>query len=489
MILVRVNKAMIDALMEKSRKGTHLVPEKRIVTRDGKTFQMTVWVDPRDKAAPAQGGFDFDEKPVAKKNTKTAAEMNKEVSDKRKKDASYEYRAKGDMVQVRKPGSSTWDNLAPTKDAVTAKKLSEKMNDDDASEAQIDAGGEAARAQDDFAEHMIGKGNLKSGKLKDISVLLDRQFGVDLLPEEVSDYLSKHGISDKGLSVDIAASISKKLRSDLVGLAGGGHTVPKVTTTEKANRTRSEILKEASLALDEVRNFHYHGDKFNTTYELARAIGNGEIDTASALHEVREAFSMMTNRKLHNGKFPDTYAIANAIDELKKPSNETLEQKKVKTSVEPEVTYEKYHHHGDDDAMNYKEMPKDTPKESVKKNESLLSKLGIGPVTEAENEEFEQFMVWEKENKYQARNSSSPYQARKDLKKIQELMEIHPVVLIPVMEKLYAQGVNSDALAPFVSIIKKTRETGSPFTVDKPMKFGIEKSIGLFVQGMIKGKK
>lgn len=68
MMFVRVNKAMIDALMEKSRKGTHLVPEKRMVTRAGKTFQMTVWVDPRDKSAPAQGGFDFDEKPTAHKD-------------------------------------------------------------------------------------------------------------------------------------------------------------------------------------------------------------------------------------------------------------------------------------------------------------------------------------------------------------------------------------------------------------------------------------
>lgn len=47
--------------LEKSIRNPKLVPEKRTVTRNGVTFQQTVWVDPTDKNAKVvQGGFDFD---------------------------------------------------------------------------------------------------------------------------------------------------------------------------------------------------------------------------------------------------------------------------------------------------------------------------------------------------------------------------------------------------------------------------------------------
>lgn len=51
---------LVIPAMEKARKSPRLVPQHRSVTRDGTTFQTTVWVLPGDDASPAQGGFDFD---------------------------------------------------------------------------------------------------------------------------------------------------------------------------------------------------------------------------------------------------------------------------------------------------------------------------------------------------------------------------------------------------------------------------------------------
>lgn len=58
MLVIRIAKE----LLEKARRGAHLVPEKRMVTRRGTTFQTTVWVDPRDKKAttPSSSGQKYD---------------------------------------------------------------------------------------------------------------------------------------------------------------------------------------------------------------------------------------------------------------------------------------------------------------------------------------------------------------------------------------------------------------------------------------------
>ena len=45
MLFIKVNRYRL----EKAKKSPHLVPEKRSITRAGKTFMMTVWVDPTDK--------------------------------------------------------------------------------------------------------------------------------------------------------------------------------------------------------------------------------------------------------------------------------------------------------------------------------------------------------------------------------------------------------------------------------------------------------
>ena len=42
--------------IEKARRGGHLVPEKRTVTRAGRSFQMTVWVSPDKKKAKNKVG-------------------------------------------------------------------------------------------------------------------------------------------------------------------------------------------------------------------------------------------------------------------------------------------------------------------------------------------------------------------------------------------------------------------------------------------------
>ena len=54
-------------MLEKSRKSPKLIPQKRMVTRDGKTFQTTVWVLPGEETGPVQGGFDFDVEPERQK--------------------------------------------------------------------------------------------------------------------------------------------------------------------------------------------------------------------------------------------------------------------------------------------------------------------------------------------------------------------------------------------------------------------------------------
>lgn len=51
-------------ILEKSRKNPKLIPQKRMVTRDGRTFQTTVWVLPGQESGPVQGGFDFDDNPI-----------------------------------------------------------------------------------------------------------------------------------------------------------------------------------------------------------------------------------------------------------------------------------------------------------------------------------------------------------------------------------------------------------------------------------------
>lgn len=51
---------MTYLVLEKARKSPRLVPEKRTITRNGSTFQMTVWVDPKANDGPWQGGLDFD---------------------------------------------------------------------------------------------------------------------------------------------------------------------------------------------------------------------------------------------------------------------------------------------------------------------------------------------------------------------------------------------------------------------------------------------
>ena len=76
MILTRLYKA----IMLKAKKAPHLTPEIRTVTRAGKTFQMTVWVDNRDKKAVkrAKGEapgqlllFDLKNEPAKKKTPET----------------------------------------------------------------------------------------------------------------------------------------------------------------------------------------------------------------------------------------------------------------------------------------------------------------------------------------------------------------------------------------------------------------------------------
>lgn len=54
-------------ILEKSRKNTKLIPQKKMVTRDGRTFQTTVWVLPGQENGPVQGGFDFDAEPETPK--------------------------------------------------------------------------------------------------------------------------------------------------------------------------------------------------------------------------------------------------------------------------------------------------------------------------------------------------------------------------------------------------------------------------------------
>lgn len=52
----------VVALLQKARKSPKLVPERRTITRDGKTFQTTLWVLPGE-SGPAQGGLDFEAEP------------------------------------------------------------------------------------------------------------------------------------------------------------------------------------------------------------------------------------------------------------------------------------------------------------------------------------------------------------------------------------------------------------------------------------------
>lgn len=225
-------------VLEKSQKGGRLVPVKRTVTRGGKAFQMTFWVDPEEKkteGTPQGSLFDMEEvgaKHVASRPVKNGDKITLEG-----KDLTVKLRD-GFVYLEDENGTVEWGTQAG-KELPTA--------------AQI-----AASVQD--------------GRNKNIF--------------ENSD--------------EPAASTG-----------GDGKSAG-----DPRNRIKGpEILKDAYSALNEVRNFHYHGELFETTYDLASAIEKRAIDTTSALYEVREAFSMMKNHKLQGGKYPDTYAVANAIDE------------------------------------------------------------------------------------------------------------------------------------------------------------------------------
>lgn len=226
-------------VLEKSQKGGRLVPEKRTVTRGGKAFQMTFWVDPDDKktgAAPQGSLFDIEE--VGAKHVDSRPVKN---GDKIPIDGKYL------IVKVR----SGFVYLEDDKGTV---------------EWGAQAGKELPTAAQIAA-------SVQEGRNKNIFENIDEP----------------------------AAS------------TGGENKAP----GDPRNRIKGpEILKDVYQALNEVRNFHYHGDRYKTTYELASAIEKREIDITSALYDAREAFAMMRNRKLHGGKFPDTYAVANAIDEV-----------------------------------------------------------------------------------------------------------------------------------------------------------------------------
>ena len=151
-------------VLEKSQKGGRLVPEKRTVTRGGKAFQMTFWVDPDDKkagAAPQGSLFDIEEvgakhvdsRPVkngdkipidepaatGKKNitrrerltSATAGDLNREVAAKRAKENEVQVRARGTKIERKEPGSTNWEFMAETSTPEIAASLVEKMNSGD----------------------------------------------------------------------------------------------------------------------------------------------------------------------------------------------------------------------------------------------------------------------------------------------------------------------------------------------------------------------
>lgn len=211
MLVIQIN----GGGMEKSIKDGKLVPEQRTVTRGGKAFQMTFWVDP-DTGSPGKSDL----------SSITEEELNRRVAAmKDRVKNGYQYRAQGVSVMVKKPGNDEWEVLAPMANERTAQDMAVKLTKNE--NASWD--GKAARG----ADHSDG----------------------------------------------------------------------------------DELLKEVIGALNAVRNFKYHGDKYKTTYDLVSAIEHGAVDQETALHEAREAFAMMTNRKLHDGKYRDTYAVATAIDD------------------------------------------------------------------------------------------------------------------------------------------------------------------------------
>jgi RNase H-fold protein (predicted Holliday junction resolvase) len=63
----------VVSVLQKARKSPKLVPEKRMVMRDGRTFQTTVWILPGE-SGPAQGGLDFDAEPKEPKEPKRSIE-------------------------------------------------------------------------------------------------------------------------------------------------------------------------------------------------------------------------------------------------------------------------------------------------------------------------------------------------------------------------------------------------------------------------------
>jgi hypothetical protein len=214
MLVIQIN----GSRMEKSIKDGKLVPEKRTVTRGGKAFQMTFWVDP-DTGSPGKGDL----------SSITEEEMNRRVAVmKDRVKNGYQYRAQGVSVMVKKPGNEEWEVLAP--------------------------------------------------------------------------------MANERLAQDMAVKLTKNENASWDGkdTAGNGNS---------DGPDGGALLEDVRGALNAVRNFKYHGDKYKTTYDLVSAIEHGAVDLEAALHEAREAFSMMTNRKLHDGKYRDTYAVANAIDD------------------------------------------------------------------------------------------------------------------------------------------------------------------------------
>ena len=86
-------------LLEKALRNPRLVQEKRTVTRGGTTFQMTVWVDPRDKDAKiVQGGFDFEDAPPMPSNQVKVSQKDPIKGNK----IDWKKITAGDYVEVKK---------------------------------------------------------------------------------------------------------------------------------------------------------------------------------------------------------------------------------------------------------------------------------------------------------------------------------------------------------------------------------------------------
>lgn len=134
MLFIKVNRYRL----EKAKKSPHLVPEKRSITRAGKTFMMTVWVDPADKKkgkgkksrvedkTPNQMSlFDMGEvskKPVTHRTIKNGDKLIIDNKD-------YSVHVKGDSVKVKdESGSLIWGRLSGVGD-LTIPKLEDKIKE------------------------------------------------------------------------------------------------------------------------------------------------------------------------------------------------------------------------------------------------------------------------------------------------------------------------------------------------------------------------